>query len=67
MCGSVVQPSYIDVHSCTAATKLTSREVLSLVLGNIPGVNHAYALLKKKLYGFVDPESKQAGRLCTIL
>jgi len=41
--------------------------LLNPVLGRIPGISHLYSLLKKQLYGFVDPESRRAGRLCTIL
>lgn len=36
-------------------------------LGKIPGIKFAYAALKRWLYGFVDPESRRAGKLCTIL
>lgn len=41
--------------------------VLSRVLGKIPGISHLYAFVKRKLYSFVDPESRKAGQLCTIL
>jgi len=41
--------------------------VLSPVLGRIPGISSLYALLKRNLYSFVDPESRRAGRLCSIL
>jgi len=40
---------------------------LNPVLGKIPGIKYAYAALKRNLYSFVDPESRRAGRLCTIL
>lgn len=41
--------------------------VLNPTLGNIPLVQNGYAALKRGLYSFVDPQSKKAGRLCTIL
>jgi len=40
---------------------------ISPVATKIPVVRNGYAALKRSLYGFVDPESKRAGRLCSIL
>eukprot|EP00747_Dinoflagellata_sp_TGD_P211776 gnl/TRDRNA2_/TRDRNA2_84963_c0_seq1.p1 gnl/TRDRNA2_/TRDRNA2_84963_c0~~gnl/TRDRNA2_/TRDRNA2_84963_c0_seq1.p1 ORF type:complete len:320 (+),score=52.49 gnl/TRDRNA2_/TRDRNA2_84963_c0_seq1:45-1004(+) len=40
---------------------------LSLVLGKIPLVRNAYAAFKRFLYSFVDPESRKAGQMCTVL
>jgi len=42
-------------------------DTLNPVLGKMPGIKFAYAALKRNLYSFVDPESRRAGRLCTIL
>mmetsp|Transcript_29612 Transcript_29612/g.66700 ORF Transcript_29612/g.66700 Transcript_29612/m.66700 type:complete len:316 (+) Transcript_29612:20-967(+) len=41
--------------------------LLSPVFGRVPGVKQAYQALKTWLYSFVDPNSKSAGKLCTIL
>lgn len=40
---------------------------LSPVLCRIPVIKLAYASVKRNMYGFVDPESRRAGRLCMIL
>mmetsp|Transcript_12070 Transcript_12070/g.28346 ORF Transcript_12070/g.28346 Transcript_12070/m.28346 type:complete len:322 (+) Transcript_12070:44-1009(+) len=51
-------------------TQVSFRKIdccLSPVLEKVPGINKLYALLKQKLYSFVDPESRRAGRLCSIL
>lgn len=42
-------------------------DLLQPVLGKIPGIKQAYAAIKRNLYSLVDPESRKAGRLCTIL
>lgn len=41
--------------------------LLSPVLTSVPGVKQAYQALQAWLYSFVDPNSKSAGKLCTIL
>lgn len=51
-------------------TKASFRKIDSFVdpvLSKIPGISHGYAAMKRSLYGFVDPESRRAGRLCNIL
>jgi len=42
-------------------------DTLRPILESVPGVKQGYQALKRWLYGFVDPESKTAGQLCTIL
>ncbi|CAE8600888.1 unnamed protein product, partial [Polarella glacialis] len=41
--------------------------LLTSKLGKVPGVSYVYKALTSWLYSFVDPESKKAGQLCTIL
>mmetsp|Transcript_18967 Transcript_18967/g.43045 ORF Transcript_18967/g.43045 Transcript_18967/m.43045 type:complete len:325 (+) Transcript_18967:94-1068(+) len=40
---------------------------LNPVLGRIPGISYLYNAAKRWFYSFVDPESRRAGHLCTIL
>lgn len=40
---------------------------LSPVLMRVPGVKQGYQAVKAWLYSYVDPESKSAGKLCSIL
>jgi len=42
-------------------------KLLSPVLLKVPGIKQGYQALKGWLYSYVDPESKSAGKLCTIL
>merc|ERR1719491_2584101 len=55
------------MSSWTQHTFLIIDGKLNPVLGKIPGIKQGYAALKRSLFGFVDPQSKRAGRLCTIL
>jgi len=55
------------MSSWTQASFRKIDALLSPVLGRIPGISNLYSLAKRQLYGFVDPESRRAGRLCTIL
>lgn len=55
------------MSSWTQASFRKIDNLLNPVLGKIPGIGNLYTLLKRQLYGFVDPESRRAGRLCTIL
>eukprot|EP00435_Cladocopium_sp_Y103_P046723 s2010_g13.t1 len=40
---------------------------LSPIFMKVPGIKQGYQALKGWLYSYVDPQSKSAGRLCTIL
>lgn len=42
-------------------------DVLRPVCDKVPGLRGGYSALKRRLFGFVDPESKRAGQLCAIL
>lgn len=42
-------------------------DMLSATIGKVPFVNKAYAAGKRFLFSFVDPESKRAGSMCSIL
>eukprot|EP00413_Alexandrium_margalefii_P039569 CAMPEP_0204587944 /NCGR_PEP_ID=MMETSP0661-20131031/48334_1 /ASSEMBLY_ACC=CAM_ASM_000606 /TAXON_ID=109239 /ORGANISM="Alexandrium margalefi, Strain AMGDE01CS-322" /LENGTH=333 /DNA_ID=CAMNT_0051597707 /DNA_START=40 /DNA_END=1041 /DNA_ORIENTATION=- len=55
------------MSSWTQASFRKIDRVLSVVLGRIPGVRNLYALVKRQLYSYVDPESRKGGHLCTIL
>lgn len=55
------------MSSWTQHTFASIDNTLSPMLNMIPGIKQGYAWLKGSLYGFVDPQSKRAGRLCTIL
>lgn len=55
------------MNSFTQASFKKIDDVFQPTCGQIPGVSYGYAALKRGLYGFVDPNSKRAGKLCTIL
>jgi len=40
---------------------------LSSVLESVPGIKQAYQWVRSWLFSYVDPQSKSAGKLCTIL
>lgn len=42
-------------------------DALSPTLGRTPVVKLGYGFVKRNMYGFVDPESRRAGHMCTIM